>query len=103
MSIAVEESVCQWCGAPIYLVRVSINNWEWVTDAANSLSVVPDRQHEPKVLRCQVGSAVVVGGMVTGSSVALMPSLRRFPARLEVCHFSILIVRVVVAPQSSQV
>jgi Zn-finger protein len=32
MSIAVEESVCQWCGAPIYLVRESINNWEWVTD-----------------------------------------------------------------------
>jgi hypothetical protein len=30
--IAVEESVCQWCGARIYLVRVSINNWEWVTD-----------------------------------------------------------------------
>ena len=29
---AVEESVCQWCGAGIYLVRVSINNWEWVTD-----------------------------------------------------------------------
>ena len=29
---AVEESVCQWCGARIYLVRVSINNWEWVTD-----------------------------------------------------------------------
>ena len=29
---AVEESVCQWCGAQIYLVRVSINNWEWVTD-----------------------------------------------------------------------
>jgi len=29
---AVEESVCQWCGARIYLVRVTINNWEWVTD-----------------------------------------------------------------------
>jgi len=29
---AVEESVCHWCGAVIYLVRVSINNWEWVTD-----------------------------------------------------------------------
>ena len=29
---AVEESVCQWCSARIYLVRVSINNWEWVTD-----------------------------------------------------------------------
>ena len=26
-----EESVCQWCGTRIYLVRVSINNWEWVT------------------------------------------------------------------------
>jgi hypothetical protein len=32
MTIAVEESVCQWCGARIYLVRVSINNWEWVTE-----------------------------------------------------------------------
>jgi len=29
---AVEESVCQWCGVRIYLVRVSINNWEWITD-----------------------------------------------------------------------
>ena len=29
---AVEESICQWCGARIYLVRVTINNWEWVTD-----------------------------------------------------------------------
>ena len=29
---AVEESVCQWCGAQIYLVRMSINNWELVTD-----------------------------------------------------------------------
>jgi hypothetical protein len=29
---AVEESVCQWCNARIYLVRVCINNWEWVTD-----------------------------------------------------------------------
>jgi len=29
---AVEESVCQWCGARIHLVRVSINNWEWVTN-----------------------------------------------------------------------
>ena len=27
-----EESVCQWCGARIYLVHVSINNWEWFTD-----------------------------------------------------------------------
>jgi hypothetical protein len=32
MTIAVEDSVCRWCGARIYLVRVSINNWEWVTD-----------------------------------------------------------------------
>ena len=29
---AVKESVCHWCSARIYLVRVSINNWEWVTD-----------------------------------------------------------------------
>jgi hypothetical protein len=29
---AVEDSVCQWCGARIYLVRVTINNWEWVPD-----------------------------------------------------------------------
>ena len=29
---AVKESVCQSCGARIYLVRVTINNWEWVTD-----------------------------------------------------------------------
>src|SRR6516162_7665753 len=32
MTPAVKESVCQWCGARIYLVRVSINNWEWATD-----------------------------------------------------------------------
>ena len=29
---AVKESVCQSCGARIYLVRVTIDNWEWVTD-----------------------------------------------------------------------
>ena len=34
---AVEESVCQWCGARIYLVRVCINNWEWVTDLKRPL------------------------------------------------------------------
>ena len=32
MTPAVKESVCQWCGARIYLIRVSINNWEWATD-----------------------------------------------------------------------
>jgi hypothetical protein len=32
MTLAVEEGVCRWCGARIYLVRVSINNWDWVTD-----------------------------------------------------------------------
>jgi len=32
MTIPVEESVCKWCRKRIYLVRVSINNWEWVTD-----------------------------------------------------------------------
>ena len=33
---AVKESVCQSCGPRIYLVRVSINNWEWVTELKRS-------------------------------------------------------------------
>jgi hypothetical protein len=32
MTTRVDESVCQWWGARIYLVRTSINNWEWATD-----------------------------------------------------------------------
>jgi hypothetical protein len=58
--IAVEESVCQWCGARIYLVRVSINNWEWVTDLKRPHAW--NRQRHVCISRSSYASAITSSG-----------------------------------------